>query len=188
MNEPHLHARILSRPELMAPIRAMLCELASRAGLDETECGHIALSIDEALTNIIRHGYKNDPDSHIWISVWELENPKGLRIQMDDLAPHVELEQLKSRDLDDIRPGGLGVHLIHSLMDTVHFSKRPEGGMRLVVEKFHALVPANADVNVNNNLYVKTRYLEATAGAISIQIGVPSDLSILSYKKRKLIG
>jgi hypothetical protein len=37
-------------------------------------------------------------------------------------------------------------------MDTVHFSKRPEGGMRLVVEKFHALVPANADVNVNNNL------------------------------------
>lgn len=151
MNEPHLHARILSRPELMAPIRAMLCELASRAGLDETECGHIALSIDEALTNIIRHGYKNDPDSHIWISVWELENPKGLRIQMDDLAPHVELEQLKSRDLDDIRPGGLGVHLIHSLMDTVYFSKRPEGGMRLVVEKFHALAPANVDVKVNNN-------------------------------------
>ena len=70
---------------------------------------------------------------------------------MDDLAPHVELEQLKSRDLDDIRPGGLGVHLIHSLMDTVHFSKRPEGGMRLVVEKFHALAPANVDVKVNNN-------------------------------------
>ena len=138
MNEPHLHTRILSRPELMAPVRAMLCELASRAGLDETECGHIALAIDEALTNIIRHGYKNDPNSHIWISVWELENPKGLRIQMDDLAPQVELEQLKSRDLEDIRPGGLGVHLIHSLMDTVQFSKRPQGGMRLVVEKFHA--------------------------------------------------
>lgn len=138
MNEPHLHTRILSRPELMAPVRAMLCELASRAGLDETECGHIALAIDEALTNIIRHGYKNDPNSHIWISVWELENPKGLRIQMDDLAPQVELEQLKSRDLEDVRPGGLGVHLIHSLMDTVQFSKRPQGGMRLVVEKFHA--------------------------------------------------
>ena len=122
----------------MAPVRAMLCELASRAGLDETECGHIALAIDEALTNIIRHGYKNDPNSYIWISVWELENPKGLRIQMDDLAPHVELEQLKSRDLEDVRPGGLGVHLIHSLMDTVQFSKRPQGGMRLVVEKFHA--------------------------------------------------
>ena len=138
MNEPHLHTRILSRPELMAPVRAMLCELATRAGLNETECGHIALAIDEALTNIIRHGYKNDPDSHIWISVWELQNPKGLRIQMDDLAPHVELEQLKSRDLEDVRPGGLGVHLIHSLMDTVQFSKRPQGGMRLVVEKFHA--------------------------------------------------
>ena len=147
MNEPHLHTRILSRPELMAPVRAMLCELASRAGLDETECGHIALAIDEALTNIIRHGYKNNPDSHIWISVWELENPKGLRIQMDDLAPHVELEQLKSRDLEDVRPGGLGVHLIHSLMDTVQFSKRPQGGMRLVVEKFHAHSTTHSDTH-----------------------------------------
>jgi len=36
-------------------------------------------------------------------------------------------------------------------MDTVHFSKRPEGGMRLVVEKFHAVASANADVKVNNN-------------------------------------
>lgn len=151
MSEPHIHMRILSRPELMAPVRAMLCELASRAGLNETECGHIALAIDEALTNIIRHGYKNDSDSHIWISVWELENPKGVRIQMDDLAPHVELEKLKGRELDDIRPGGLGVHLIHSLMDSVHFSKRPEGGMRLVVEKLHAHAAANSHATVKHN-------------------------------------
>ncbi|MSR33792.1 MAG: ATP-binding protein [Phycisphaerales bacterium] len=154
MNEPHLHARILSRPELMAPMRAMLCELASRVGLNETECGHIALAIDEALTNIIRHGYKNDPDSHIWISVWELQNPTGLRIQMDDLAPNVELKKLKGRELDDIRPGGLGVHLIYSLMDSVHFSRRTEGGMRLVVEKFHAHAAANSYANVKHNSQV----------------------------------
>ncbi|MCE9618676.1 MAG: ATP-binding protein [Planctomycetes bacterium] len=120
----------------MAPVRAMLCELASRAGLDEPACGHIALAIDEALTNIIRHGYKNDPDSRIWISAWELKSPKGLRIQIDDLAPQVDPSQLKGRKLEDVRPGGLGVHLIHSLMDVVQFSQRPGGGMRLVTEKY----------------------------------------------------
>ncbi len=134
----------------MAPVRAMMCELAMRIGMDESQCGHIALAMDEALTNIIRHGYQNDPDSHIWISVWELENPKGLRIQMDDLAPHVELEKLKGRELDDIRPGGLGVHLIYSLMDTVRFSKRPQGGMRLTVEKFHAQALTDPDLKLSN--------------------------------------
>ncbi|NCZ52311.1 MAG: ATP-binding protein [Verrucomicrobia bacterium] len=104
---PHLETCILSRPELLAPVRAMLEELAARIGFDETACGHLALAIDEALTNIIRHGYNNDPDQNIWISAWELSDPTGLRIQIDDLAPQVEVSQLKGRDLDDIRPGGL---------------------------------------------------------------------------------
>lgn len=133
---PHLETCILSRPELLAPVRAMMEELAARIGFDDIACGHLALAIDEALTNIIRHGYKNDPNQQIWISAWELSNPTGLRIQIDDLAPQVEVGKLKGRDLDDIRPGGLGVHLIHSLMDQVQFSKRPEGGMRLILEKY----------------------------------------------------
>jgi hypothetical protein len=37
--------------------------------------------------------------------------------------------------------------------------------------------------SVNSNLYVKTKYLEATAGAISNQIGVSSDLAKLSNTK-----
>jgi anti-sigma regulatory factor (Ser/Thr protein kinase) len=151
LGEPHVHTCILSRPELMAPVRAMLCELASRAGMDEIACGHVVLAVDEALTNVIRHGYKNDRDGRIWISAWELHDPAGLRIQIDDLAPQVELEQLKGRDLDDVRPGGLGIHLIHSLMDTAEFSKRPGGGMRLVIEKRldAAANPATAHASAN---------------------------------------
>ena len=40
--------------------------------------------------------------------------------------------------------------------------------------------------NVNSNSHVKTKYLEATAGAIDNQIGVPSDLAILGNKKLKV--
>ena len=40
--------------------------------------------------------------------------------------------------------------------------------------------------NVNSNAYVKTKYLEATAGAVSNQIGVTSDLAMLNSKKLKV--
>ena len=40
--------------------------------------------------------------------------------------------------------------------------------------------------NMNSNLYVKTKYLEATAGAINNQIGVSSDLAMLNNKKLKV--
>ena len=37
--------------------------------------------------------------------------------------------------LDDVRPGGLGVHIIHSCMDTIEFQHPPEGGTRLRMVK-----------------------------------------------------
>ena len=44
--------------------------------------------------------------------------------------------------------------------------------------------------NIYSDSYVKTKYLEATTGAISNQIGVTSDLAMLNNKKLKvdLIG
>ncbi len=42
--------------------------------------------------------------------------------------------------------------------------------------------------NTNSNWYVETKYLEATTGAISKQIGASSDLAMLSNKKQKLIA
>ena len=40
--------------------------------------------------------------------------------------------------------------------------------------------------NLDSDLYVKTKYLEATAGAIDNQTGVTSDLTMLSDKKLKV--
>ena len=42
---------------------------------------------------------------------------------------------IRSRDLDDIRPGGLGVFIIHEVMDDVNYENRDDGGMRLTMVK-----------------------------------------------------
>jgi serine/threonine-protein kinase RsbW len=132
---PDISVQMLSRTTLLAPVRCMLVSLAEHAGFDEVCCGHIALAVDEALANVIRHGYGGREDCRVWIHFWHLHEPHGIRIVIEDLARQIEPETIRGRDLDDVRPGGLGVHLIRTVMDTTVFEKRPGGGMRLTLEK-----------------------------------------------------
>lgn len=142
---PDLRLQFLSRRTLLAPIRAMVVSLSERAGFDEVTCGHLGLAVDEALANVIKHGYGLREDCRIWMSVWQLEDPAGIRVVIEDLARQVDPERIRGRDLDDVRPGGLGVHLMRSTMDVVRFERRAEGGMRLTLEKLVAAEPVSAE-------------------------------------------
>ena len=129
---------IVSNPAYLCVVRATICTALERLGLDECECGKVMLAVDEALTNVIRHGYNGDNSQPIWVRF----NPKtengsttGFVIVIEDVAEQVDPEQIRGRDLEDIRPGGLGVHIIRQVMDDVQYTKRPEGGMRLYMAK-----------------------------------------------------
>ena len=141
MNEdPHIEIRLVSDPIYLSGARELVSSVSRRLGFDDLQCSKIALAVDEALCNIIRHGYDRADDKPIWIRLWPADTntdgkPSGLRLQIDDEARQVELEKLKSRDLDDVRPGGLGVHIIREVMDEVIYSKREEKGMRLTMTK-----------------------------------------------------
>ena len=139
-SDPHIEIRLVSDPIYLSGARELVSSVARRLGFDDLQCSKIALAVDEALCNIIRHGYDRAPDKPIWIRLWPASTdadgaPRGLRLQLDDEARQVEIDQLKSRDLDDIRPGGLGVHIIREVMDEVVYSKREQKGMRLTMVK-----------------------------------------------------
>lgn len=123
-------------------MRVMVDALASQCGFDDHSCGHISLAMDEALANVMRHGYKGQRDGRIWISVWTHENPEALEIVIEDLGASVDPAKIRGRDLDDVRPGGLGVHFIRHTMDECMWEQRPGGGMRLRMLK---RVPAAAE-------------------------------------------
>ena len=55
---------------------------------------------------------------------------------IEDEARQVEPESIKGRDLADIRPGGLGVHIIREVTDLAVYEKRAGAGMRLTIEKY----------------------------------------------------
>lgn len=134
--DPHVKIDMLSQPRYLAGARAMIASVARRLGFREADCAHVALALDEALCNVIKHGYQKREDQHIWISVWPMEgNCCGIRILIEDAGRQVEPAEIRSRQLDDIRPGGLGVHIINQVMDHVEYAKRSDGGMALLMEK-----------------------------------------------------
>lgn len=138
---PHIAVELLSQPRYLGGARDLIAAVAKRFGFDDSECGRIALAVDEALCNIIRHGYERRTDGRIWISVWPLNegpgDPGGIRVVIDDEARQVDPQKIRGRELEDVRPGGLGVFIIREVMDRVDFEKRTDQdrGMRLVMEK-----------------------------------------------------
>lgn len=133
---------MLSQARYLSGVRELLFSIARRFGFDEKSASHIALAVDEAVCNIIRHGYDKRADGDICVRLWpvpedtpEGENPEGIRIIIDDHAKQVDPEKIKGRDLEDVRPGGLGVHIMKQVMDEVTYEKRAEGGMRLTMIK-----------------------------------------------------
>lgn len=85
----------------------------------------IVLAINEACMNIIQHAYR--PQSRGEIQLQISRNHKGIVIRIIDSADPIDISTIKSRALDDLRPGGLGVHFIRSVMDHVEYSHQTTG-------------------------------------------------------------
>ena len=134
--EPHLHIKLLSDPQLLGPVRGMVKASAEKLGFDADTASHLCLAVDEGLANIIRHGYQSDHEQPIWMSIWfESGDDAGLTIHIEDEAQQVDPSTIRSRNLEEVRPGGLGVHLIQEIMDECVWEKRGDKGMILKLRK-----------------------------------------------------
>lgn len=133
---------LLSQARYLSGVREFIFSVARRFGFEEKSASHIALAVDEAVCNIIRHGYDKRADGQITVGLWPIpedapegQNTQGIRIIIEDHAKQVDPEKIRGRDLEDVKPGGLGVHIMKQVMDEVTYQKRTEGGMRLTMLK-----------------------------------------------------
>jgi serine/threonine-protein kinase RsbW len=122
-----LKLSLLSDPKLLCVVRAAVGEMAMRTGFSEAQVRSVVLAVDEALANVIRHAYQGRFDRPIQISFYRGQVRSGsdvreaLKIQIVDRGVPVEAAKLVGRSLDDVRPGGLGLHFIREIMDSVEF-------------------------------------------------------------------
>ena len=85
----------------------------------------MVLGVDEACTNIIRHAYHRREDQFISVSLEKKSDCVCLRLR--DYGKQVAPNSLKSRRVDLIKPGGLGLHLIRNAFDRVDYVLRSRG-------------------------------------------------------------
>lgn len=114
-----------SDPENLRLVRRKVAEVAGSLGFPADELQRLVLAVDEAVANVIRHAYGGCCDGRVELSFWL--DPGRLRFELRDYAERVDPSRIKPRNLDDCRPGGLGINLIDTVMDEWHF-ERPEDG------------------------------------------------------------
>ena len=80
----------------------------------------LVLALAEAAQNIIKHAYKGK-ETEDSMRVLIIYNNKKLTIELFDMGEPVIPENIKPRNLDDVRVGGLGTFFIGQIMDEVIF-------------------------------------------------------------------
>ncbi|GJM09017.1 MAG: hypothetical protein DHS20C11_12930 [Lysobacteraceae bacterium] len=113
--------------------REVVADAVAQATTDCPHCveDHLLLVVNEAIANVIRHAYRNDPDGRIELTIYERRGK--LIFYLRDYAPRVDVSRIKPRDLSDCRPGGLGVNFIDSVMDSWVFTVPEDGAGNLLI-------------------------------------------------------
>ena len=131
---------ISSNLEYLRVVRLAVRQVAGVLGFEEKTREMMVLAVEEALTNVIRHSYGGPCDERIVIKLARFDGDSpgrgGLDISVRDYGRKVDPETIKGRDLADVKPGGLGVHLIKTIMDEVAYCSAPGQGMLLQMRKY----------------------------------------------------
>jgi anti-sigma regulatory factor (Ser/Thr protein kinase) len=129
-----IEIKLPSDPQLLKIIRSGISHISNICGFSNEESNAVTIAVDEAASNIIKHTYNGAKNELIVVNFRILED--RLEVVLRDFGEKVDPETIKSRDLKEIRPGGLGVHLIKSTMDVVSYDNSFEDGNQLTMVKY----------------------------------------------------
>ncbi|HEX9701467.1 MAG TPA: SpoIIE family protein phosphatase [Rhodospirillales bacterium] len=111
-------------------VRNAVAEAARFCGCADDVARDIVIAVDEACQNIIRHAYGGLPGGEIALEI--RRRGDEMIFLLRDFAETIDTASVKPRDLNDVRPGGLGTHFMREVMDDVTFLPPPSDGGNLL--------------------------------------------------------
>lgn len=126
---PDSRSKLLARQSFtsdtieLKTIRDWLRDILQQQTCSEDCIDDAILAVNEACMNIIQHSYCGQADGEIIIELFQEKN--FIVFLLTDFAAPVDIDMCQPRNLDEIRPGGLGIHIIQSVMDSVQFLEPP---------------------------------------------------------------
>jgi anti-sigma regulatory factor (Ser/Thr protein kinase) len=131
---PVLKRRISLRNDIqqIPLLSAFVDEISGKAGLDAELTARINLVLEEAVSNVIKHGY--EPDAEGSVDIEAKVGKDSLEFTLTDTGVPFDPTEAPMPDTNlgvEERPiGGLGVYLIRTIMDSVSY--RREGGRNIL--------------------------------------------------------
>lgn len=114
--------------ENLSEVREFVANHAKEEGFTSQQVSDLQLAVDEAYTNIIKHAYKNN--SHEDVEINLTFDPDKLCISLFDSGNSFEPDNYNIPDIrkkiKERKRGGMGVYLIHQLMDSVSYHQNPD--------------------------------------------------------------
>jgi anti-sigma regulatory factor (Ser/Thr protein kinase) len=127
-----MHERLIlqSRMSNLAKVPPWIEGLAARHAIPDDMQFAMNLCLEEALSNIIRHGYSSEPDHSFTI---QFSNPREtyfVFVVEDDAPPFnpVDSPELPAvSSLDETHVGGQGIRLMRQFADALEYEPTPTG-------------------------------------------------------------
>ena len=117
----------LVRSSSLKDVRTFCREVFEKLQIEKNLKDELVLAIAEAAQNIVKHAYKNDPQTDDKMVVQISCKDNKLQIGFYDMGTPVDPNKVKHREIDNVKPGGLGTFFIQQIMDAVEFKdgKKP---------------------------------------------------------------
>jgi len=109
----------------LALMRNFVRKFLSRHPFSEKQRTLMVLGVDEACTNVIRYAYDLRDDQPIRSEVEALST--CVRMRLRDYGDQTPADQMRGRAHNQVKPGGLGLHLIRNAFDKVDYIIKPRG-------------------------------------------------------------
>jgi serine/threonine-protein kinase RsbW len=120
--KPDFSITILSQTQLLKMVVELTRHITTLFNFSSAEAQKISLAIDEAVTNVIKHSYRNATDQQITIEYFLAPGGIKIRIFYRGLPPDISDEEINvSKMIKKKRKGGLGVKLMKTIMDSVTY-------------------------------------------------------------------
>jgi sigma-B regulation protein RsbU (phosphoserine phosphatase) len=120
-------------------IRTFIEEWTQHLGYDDVTAGQIVLAVDEATTNVHRYAYFGRPGA---IHYHAAAIDGDFVITLRDFGKPVDPCQIKGRELDELRPGGLGSFLLNMVFTMVNYEPLEDGTLLTLKKPLPEAPPA----------------------------------------------
>ena len=126
MTEPLLlEITFVADPSWLSTVRQRVRTAAAQLTADAGWVADVVMAVNEACMNVMQHAYKGDVAGEIVLKMRQVG--AFLEIALLDFAPPIAADTIRPRALEDVRPGGLGTHLIRAVMDRCEYANLAQG-------------------------------------------------------------